>query len=171
MQFSVHYVSFFHWVGKFCKDGRFLEKVHINDHAIEKTAHFYAKFKKVDNELEWARNIVQMIDYTTLTCENTESSITYHCMKAFNPLPDYSFDVKGLRTAAVCIYPSRVPEAASVLQRIDHDRDVQIAAGNLRLTYRYLHFSHKHFYKLTIQYIGYFAFVQLQLVSRPVSIH
>lgn len=128
-----------------CIDSKFLQNVHINDHAIERTATFYATCRKVDDELKWARNIVQMIDYTTLTCDNTESSIKYHCIRAVHPLPDYLFDEKELRTAAVCVYPSRVPEAASILNKIDHDRDIQIAAGNICINHLTVSSSHHNF--------------------------
>lgn len=116
-----------------CKDGKFLDNVHINDHAIEKAANFYATCRKVDDELRWAKNIVGMIDYTTLTCDNTESTIKSHCIKAVHPMPGYACDVQGLRTAAVCVYPSQLVDAASILERIDHGRHIQIAAGNVSI--------------------------------------
>lgn len=105
---------------------------------IEKAAKFYTlprRCKHFDTHA-WLLKIVAMIDYTSLTADNTESKIKELCVTAVNPLDNIDSadeDYQKSHTAAVCLYPSRVSEAKQILGVIDIDGVVGIAAGKIHL--------------------------------------
>lgn len=115
-------------------DCNYFDNVYAHKRTIDKAAKFYTLPKRCEqfNNDAWLLKIVAMIDYTSLTADNTESKINELCRTAVNPLDnidDANKDYQMAHTAAVCVYPSRVSEAKQILKVIDADAVVEIAAG------------------------------------------
>ncbi|KAG6448546.1 deoxyribose-phosphate aldolase [Manduca sexta] len=117
-------------------DQSILKKVHINKNYVEAQVDQILKnnlVKSQDNINAWLLQAVKLIDLTTLSGDDTKSCVIRLCQKAANPLDDKL--VKALKhenritTAAVCVYPSRVKDVCSTLNRIPEiGKEIQVAA-------------------------------------------
>ncbi|CAG9795726.1 unnamed protein product [Diatraea saccharalis] len=83
----------------------------------------------------WLLRAVSVIDLTTLSGDDTKSNVTRLCMQAAHPVSTRLrqslvklLDGKVLRTAAVCVYPSRVKDAHETITRMGLTDVLQIAA-------------------------------------------
>ena len=69
----------------------------------------------------WLLRAVTVIDLTTLSGDDTETNVKRLCFKAKNPirsdiLKALGMEGRGITTGAVCVYPSRVPDAVKHLK-------------------------------------------------------
>ncbi len=76
---------------------------------------------KKQHQLAWLLRTVCVIDLTTLAGDDTPSNVKRLCAKAKNPirrehLKAMGVDDLGITTGAVCVYPSRVADAAAALK-------------------------------------------------------
>ncbi|XP_023947912.1 deoxyribose-phosphate aldolase [Bicyclus anynana] len=79
------------------------------------------------NYMQWLLKAVTLIDLTTLSGDDTRSNVTRLCVKAANPLAYMDKSAK-IRTAAVCVYPSRVSDAHNAIKRMGLTAEIQVAA-------------------------------------------
>lgn len=111
------------------------QSVNVNLRAIEEAATYYSTSYKVKglNELVWALKALTLTDLTTLAGDDTQSNVQRLCLRAAYPFTDAELSVldadvrETIHTAAVCVYPSRVADAAKYLSEIN--RNIEIAAG------------------------------------------
>uniref|UniRef100_A0A672H612 deoxyribose-phosphate aldolase n=1 Tax=Salarias fasciatus TaxID=181472 RepID=A0A672H612_SALFA len=94
-----------------------------NTQAVQKRAqHLQAqKIPRKQFQTAWLLKAVTCIDLTTLSGDDTPSNVHRLCMKAIQPiradlLEEIHMHDKGLTTAAVCVYPSRVADAVKSLK-------------------------------------------------------
>lgn len=91
------------------------------------------------NKTAWAIKALQLTDLTTLAGDDTASNVRRLCIRAANPFTEHELqyldkDVKDkIHTAAVCVYPSRVRDAYEALNSIELGRQIEIAAGIIRI--------------------------------------
>ena len=69
----------------------------------------------------WLLRAVTCIDLNTLSGDDTETNVKRLCFKAKNPIRKDILEKLGcenikLTTGAICVYPSRVPDAVKHLQ-------------------------------------------------------
>ncbi|XP_015255332.1 PREDICTED: deoxyribose-phosphate aldolase [Cyprinodon variegatus] len=100
-----------------------LSKVRVNTQAVLKRAQHIQglKLPKKQWQAAWLLKAVSCIDLTTLAGDDTPSNVHRLCMKAIQPvrydlLKKLDMHDKGLTTAAVCVYPSRVADASKSLK-------------------------------------------------------
>lgn len=62
--------------------------------------------------------IIGFIDLTTLSGDDTPAKVEKLCEKAVHPVPTSLNKNKSTHTAAVCVYPSRIPDAIAALQKL-----------------------------------------------------
>jgi len=113
-----------------------LSNININLRALEDAALFHTTTGQVTglNRIKWAFGALGLTDLTTLSGDDTESNVHRMCLRAAYPFPrhtlkfldDEAYD--SINTAAVCVYPSRVADAANALKGIDKGQRIQIAA-------------------------------------------
>ncbi|KZC14739.1 Putative deoxyribose-phosphate aldolase, partial [Dufourea novaeangliae] len=77
-----------------------------------------------DTKITWLMKAIGFIDLTTLGGDDTPIKVKAVCVKAINPLGE---STKSLHTAAVCVYPLRLPDAVASLAELDKDHKVAIA--------------------------------------------
>jgi len=80
----------------------------------------------------WLCRAVTCIDLTTLAGDDTETNVQRLCLKAGNPirkdiLVGMGMEGEGLTVGAVCVYPSRVPDAVTALNKFGHP-EIPVAA-------------------------------------------
>lgn len=104
-------------------DLEWVSKVRVNTHAVLKRAqHIQAqKIPKKQWQAAWLLKAVTCIDLTTLAGDDTPSNVHRLCLKAVQPvrgdlLQAMDMHDKGVTTAAVCVYPSRVADAVRTLK-------------------------------------------------------
>lgn len=119
----------------------YLQNVHINLRAIDDVAAYYSNCSQLSelNKTAWAIKALQLTDLTTLAGDDTASNVRRLCIRAANPFTEHELqyldkDVKDkIHTAAVCVYPSRVRDAYEALNSIELGRQIEIAAGIIRI--------------------------------------
>lgn len=107
----------------------------MNLRAVEEAAEFYSSCHQINgiNELVWALRALTLTDLTTLAGDDTASNVQRLCLRAAYPFTDNELavlepDIRNtIHTAAVCVYPSRVADAANILSGLD--KNIEIAAG------------------------------------------
>ncbi|KAL6460069.1 hypothetical protein MHYP_G00318280 [Metynnis hypsauchen] len=104
-------------------DLEWVSKVRINTQAVLKRAQQVqgCKVAKKQWQAAWLLKAVTCIDLTTLSGDDTPSNVHRLCMKAIQPvrhdlLKSMDMHDKGITTAAVCVYPSRVADAVKSLK-------------------------------------------------------
>lgn len=106
--------------------------VHINEPAINKDVRqirYKASTLTGDNKIAWLLKAISFIDLTTLNSDDTSSNVEYLCKKAAKPMDKIPFKWdKPLRTAAVCVYPSRISDAITALNDIDERNTIKVAS-------------------------------------------
>uniref|UniRef100_A0A9J7YSE6 deoxyribose-phosphate aldolase n=1 Tax=Cyprinus carpio carpio TaxID=630221 RepID=A0A9J7YSE6_CYPCA len=104
-------------------DLEWVSKVRVNTQAVLKRAQQIQgrKVAKKQWQAAWLLKAVTCIDLTTLAGDDTPSNVHRLCMKATQPirhdlLKSMDMHDKGITTAAVCVYPSRVADAVKSLK-------------------------------------------------------
>lgn len=96
---------------------------HVNLSAVKRRAesHMARRSVKMEWQAAWLLRAVTVIDLTTLSGDDTETNVKRLCFKAKNPirsdiLKALGMEGRGITTGAVCVYPSRVPDAVKHLK-------------------------------------------------------
>lgn len=118
-------------------DLEWVSKVRVNTQAVLKRAQQVQgrKVSKKQWQAAWLLKAVTCIDLTTLAGDDTPSNVHRLCMKAIQPirhdhLKSIDMHDKGITTAAVCVYPSRVADAAKALKAANSSLPVaSVATG------------------------------------------
>uniref|UniRef100_A0A3P9JMU4 deoxyribose-phosphate aldolase n=1 Tax=Oryzias latipes TaxID=8090 RepID=A0A3P9JMU4_ORYLA len=104
-------------------DLEWVSRVRVNTQAVLKRAQSIQgqKLPKKQWQSAWLLKAVTCIDLTTLSGDDTPSNVHRLCMKAIQPvrhdlLRKMDMHDKGISTAAVCVYPSRVADAVRSLK-------------------------------------------------------
>uniref|UniRef100_A0A3P9PWX3 deoxyribose-phosphate aldolase n=1 Tax=Poecilia reticulata TaxID=8081 RepID=A0A3P9PWX3_POERE len=104
-------------------DLEWLSKVRVNTQAVlNRALHIQGlKLPKKQWQTAWLLKAASCIDLTTLAGDDTPSNVHRLCVKAIQPirydlLRRMDMHDKGLTTAAVCVYPSRVADAVRSLK-------------------------------------------------------
>ncbi|MED6258631.1 hypothetical protein ATANTOWER_009950 [Ataeniobius toweri] len=114
-----------------------LSKVTVNTQAVLKRAQHIQGLKvpKRQWQTAWLLKAVSCIDLTTLAGDDTPSNVHRLCVKAIQPvrydlLKKMDMHDKGITTAAVCVYPSRVVDAVRSLKAANSSLPVaSVATG------------------------------------------
>lgn len=118
-------------------DLEWVSKVRVNTQAVHKRAQQIQgrKVAKKQWQAAWLLKAVTCIDLTTLAGDDTPSNVHRLCMKATQPirhdlLKSMDMHDKGISTAAVCVYPSRVADAVKSLKAANSSLPVaSVATG------------------------------------------
>ncbi|XP_075932185.1 deoxyribose-phosphate aldolase [Anarhichas minor] len=114
-----------------------ISKVRVNTQAVLKRAQHIQgqKIPKKQWQAAWLLKAVTCIDLTTLAGDDTPSNVHRLCLKAIQPvrhdlLRAVDMHDKGVTTAAVCVYPSRVADAVKSLKAANSSLPVaSVATG------------------------------------------
>uniref|UniRef100_A0A1A8RDY1 Deoxyribose-phosphate aldolase n=1 Tax=Nothobranchius rachovii TaxID=451742 RepID=A0A1A8RDY1_9TELE len=114
-----------------------ISRVRVNHQAVLKRAQYIQSLKvsKKQWQAAWLLKAVTCIDLTTLAGDDTPSNVHRLCLKAIQPvrldlLKNMDMHDKGITTAAVCVYPSRVADAVRSLKAAHFDLPVaSVATG------------------------------------------
>ncbi|KAJ3612247.1 hypothetical protein NHX12_020523 [Muraenolepis orangiensis] len=118
-------------------DLEWVSKVRVNTQAVLNRAQQIQSIKLAKKQWQaaWLLKAVTCIDLTTLGGDDTQSNVHRLCMKAVQPVPrellgSLAMQDKGVRTAAVCVYPSRVADAVRSLKAANSNLPVaSVATG------------------------------------------
>ncbi|KAG5830861.1 hypothetical protein ANANG_G00315040 [Anguilla anguilla] len=118
-------------------DLEWVSRVRVNTQAVLKRAQQIQGRKLVKKQWEaaWLLRAVTCIDLTTLAGDDTPSNVHRLCLKATQPvrcdlLKAMDMQDKGITTAAVCVYPSRVADAVKSLKAANSSLPVaSVATG------------------------------------------
>nr|XP_046191498.1 deoxyribose-phosphate aldolase-like [Oncorhynchus gorbuscha]XP_046191500.1 deoxyribose-phosphate aldolase-like [Oncorhynchus gorbuscha]XP_046193930.1 deoxyribose-phosphate aldolase-like [Oncorhynchus gorbuscha] len=118
-------------------DLEWVSKVRVNTQAVLKRAQQIQGRNKNTKQWQaaWLLRAVTCIDLTTLAGDDTPGNVHRLCMKATQPvrydlLKSMDMQDKGVTTAAVCVYPSRVADAVKSLKAANSSLPVaSVATG------------------------------------------
>ncbi|NP_001133307.1 deoxyribose-phosphate aldolase isoform X1 [Salmo salar] len=118
-------------------DLQWVSKVRVNTQAVLKRAQQIQGHNKNKKQWQaaWLLRAVTCIDLTTLAGDDTPGNVHRLCMKATQPvrsdlLKSMDMQDKGVTTAAVCVYPSRVADAVKALKAANSSLPVaSVATG------------------------------------------
>ncbi|XP_054608602.1 deoxyribose-phosphate aldolase [Dunckerocampus dactyliophorus] len=118
-------------------DLEWVSKVRVNTQAVLRRAQHIQgqKTPKKQWQAAWLLKAVTCIDLTTLAGDDTPCNVHRLCMKAIQPvrhdlLKKMDMHDKGLTTAAVCVYLSRVADAVKSLKAANSNLPVaSVATG------------------------------------------
>ncbi|XP_036812579.1 deoxyribose-phosphate aldolase [Oncorhynchus nerka] len=118
-------------------DLEWVSKVRVNTQAVLKRAQQIQGRNKNKKQWQaaWLLRAVTCIDLTTLAGDDTPGNVHRLCMKATQPvrydlLKSMDMQDKGVTTAAVCVYPSRVADAVKSLKAANSSLPVaSVATG------------------------------------------
>lgn len=103
-----------------------VESVQINKPALDRRAatHLTRRTVKKQTQLAWLVRVLQCIDLTTLSGDDTPTNVRRMCAKAKAPLRKDFLEKLGLagrsiHVGAVCVYPNRVPDCVDALKGTD----------------------------------------------------
>ncbi|XP_054014603.1 deoxyribose-phosphate aldolase [Hylaeus anthracinus] len=85
------------------------------------------KSLKTDAKTSWLMKAISYIDLTTLGGDDTPMKVKAVCKKAVNPLELLSMPKEHVHTAALCVYPLRLADAATALAELDKEHKVSLA--------------------------------------------
>ncbi|XP_059062137.1 deoxyribose-phosphate aldolase [Achroia grisella] len=114
-------------------DPSILRNVYINKNSVDSQVKQIIRNTPVAYDMEWLLKAVTVIDLTTLSGDDTKSNVRRLCLKAAKPLPDallkkLEVEDQILRTAAVCVYPSRIKDAYSTIHHMGLSKEILIAS-------------------------------------------
>ncbi|XP_031676814.1 deoxyribose-phosphate aldolase-like, partial [Oncorhynchus kisutch] len=120
-----------------CQTWNGCPKVRVNTQAVLKRAQQIQGRNKNKKQWQaaWLLRAVTCIDLTTLAGDDTPGNVHRLCMKATQPvrydlLKSMDMQDKGVTTAAVCVYPSRVADAVKSLKAANSSLPVaSVATG------------------------------------------
>ncbi|XP_068162888.1 deoxyribose-phosphate aldolase [Antennarius striatus] len=118
-------------------DLQWVSRVRVNTQAVLKRAQQIQTHKIPKNQWQaaWLLRAITCIDLTTLAGDDTPSNVHRLCLKAIQPvradlLENMDMQDKGVTTAAVCVYPSRVADAVASLKAANSSLPVaSVATG------------------------------------------
>ncbi|KAM9390549.1 deoxyribose-phosphate aldolase [Salvelinus alpinus] len=118
-------------------DLEWVSRVRVNTQAVLKRAQQIQGRNKNKKQWQaaWLLRAVTCIDLTTLAGDDTPGNVHRLCMKATQPvrndlLKSMDMQDKGVTTAAVCVYPSRVADAVKSLKAANSSLPVaSVATG------------------------------------------
>ncbi|KAJ3654817.1 hypothetical protein Zmor_013976 [Zophobas morio] len=115
-----------------------LNNVNINLNAVNAAVTDLLNSRELKNEhrAAWLLRAITCIDLTTLAGDDTASNVSRLCLKAAKPLPEDLLNELGfeygsdcpIRTAAVCVYPSRVEDAVKMLTKLNLLDKINVAS-------------------------------------------
>ncbi|PSN30911.1 Deoxyribose-phosphate aldolase [Blattella germanica] len=113
-----------------------LNEVHINLPAIKQRAASLQSRRSVKQEWQaaWLLRAITCIDLTTLSGDDTPCNVFRLCAKAAHPLSSDILSGLGflgkddITTAAVCVYPARVADAVSCLNKMGMADRISVAS-------------------------------------------
>lgn len=110
----------------------------ISNRQLEKIAVEISKRGSVTglNQVVWALKALTLTDSTTLGGDDTAANVRSLCQRAAFPIPEHVLLELGvepallphLHTAAVCVYPARVANAAAKLKQLNKYNEIPIAS-------------------------------------------
>lgn len=107
-------------------DEGWVSSVRINLPAVQRRAATMGTKRTVKKQWQaaWLLRAVTCIDLTTLSGDDTDANVQRLCLKAAKPIRKdimeaIGMEDKGITTGAVCVYPSRVPDAVRALKRFN----------------------------------------------------
>ena len=111
--------------------------IRVNLPAVKRRADSLKTRRSIKKQWQaaWLLRAVTCIDLTTLSGDDTVTNVSRLCFKAQNPvrhdlLQQMDMVNKGITTGAVCVYPSRVPDAVKALKDVGSKVPVaSVAAG------------------------------------------
>ncbi|XP_053602656.1 deoxyribose-phosphate aldolase [Plodia interpunctella] len=115
-------------------DPLIVKNIHINKNSVEAQVQAILQRNKVSSKdllAAWLLRAISVIDLTTLSGDDTPSNVKRLCIKAAYPLTANTIKtVEGqkIRTAAVCVYPSRVQDAYSTIRRMGLVNELPVAS-------------------------------------------
>ncbi|XP_077449655.1 deoxyribose-phosphate aldolase [Stigmatopora argus] len=118
-------------------DLEWVSKARVNTQGVLRRAQSIQGLKMPSKQWQaaWLLKAVTCIDLTTLAGDDTPSNVHRLCMKATQPvqrelLEEMDMHDKGVRTGAVCVYPSRVCDAVKSLHAANSNLPVaSVATG------------------------------------------
>lgn len=112
-----------------------LNSVHVNAAAVYRRASNLQSRKTVKGPYQaaWLLRAVTCIDLTTLGGDDAESNVMRLCAKAARPistdmLKALGMEASAIQTAAVCVYPAKVPVAYATLKKMGMENKVNVAS-------------------------------------------
>ncbi|GLV37806.1 Deoxyribose-phosphate aldolase [Carabus blaptoides fortunei] len=116
-----------------------INKVNVNFSAVNEHAASFQQSRPLKDEYQaaWLLRALTCIDLTTLGGDDTDSNVSRLCYKAAKPLPSdvllalgFNYDdiLQPIRTAAVCVYPSKVDVAVATLKKIGLYHKINVAS-------------------------------------------
>ncbi|KAB0798739.1 hypothetical protein PPYR_06619 [Photinus pyralis] len=115
-----------------------VNNVHINLSAIQSKAADLQNSRPLKDEhrAAWLLKAVTCIDLTTLSGDDTASNVSRLCLTAFRPLPETLLNTLGfeysekcpIHTAAVCVYPAKVPCAVNTIRKFGKSCNIKVAS-------------------------------------------
>ncbi|XP_050307208.1 deoxyribose-phosphate aldolase [Anthonomus grandis grandis] len=116
-----------------------VNNVHVNLTCVNNQAKQLAELRpmKGDYRAAWILKAVTFIDLTTLAGDDTNSNVSRLCLKAARPIAEDLLEKLGfnyedpdcpIRTAAVCVYPSKVKDATDTLKQIGFYDKINVAS-------------------------------------------
>mmetsp|Transcript_4241 Transcript_4241/g.11854 ORF Transcript_4241/g.11854 Transcript_4241/m.11854 type:complete len:324 (+) Transcript_4241:29-1000(+) len=111
-------------------DQAWVESSQVNKPGVLQRAAELPKRRSVKKEWQvaWMLRAVQCLDLTTLSGDDTPGNVKRLCAKASRPVHPDTLAKLGLQglpltTGAVCVYPSRVPDAVAALAKSQSSSD------------------------------------------------
>ncbi|CAH2075225.1 unnamed protein product, partial [Iphiclides podalirius] len=114
-----------------------LKNVFLDKTTLESQVELLLKTKHVtsmENVNTWLLKAISLIDLTTLSGDDTRSNVFRLCLKAAYPLSTSILkrlkinEENKIRTAAVCVYPTRVPDAYDIIKQMGLTETIKIAS-------------------------------------------
>lgn len=119
-------------------DVGWLNSVNVNLTAVNELAKNISTARELKNEYRaaWILKAVTLIDLTTLGGDDTASNVSRLCFKATRPIAEdllaklgFKYDENcPIRTAAVCVYSSKVNDAVQTLKKLGYYDKVNVAS-------------------------------------------
>lgn len=119
-------------------DVGWLNSININLTAVNELAKKLSTARELKDEYRaaWILKAVTLIDLTTLAGDDTSSNVSRLCFKATKPIAEDLLDKLGfkyeencpVRTAAVCVYPSKVEDAVNTLKKLGYYDKINVAS-------------------------------------------
>ena len=118
-------------------DLEWVGRTRVNLPAVKRRADTLKTRRSVKKQWQaaWLLRAVTCIDLTTLSGDDTATNVSRLCFKAQNPvrkdlLESMGMADKGITTGAICVYPSRVPDAVKTLENLNSKVPIaSVAAG------------------------------------------
>ncbi|CAK1604098.1 unnamed protein product [Parnassius mnemosyne] len=114
-----------------------LKNIYVDKNTLESQIEIILKTHPVISKEHlnaWLLKTISLIDLTTLSGDDTRSNVVRLCLKAANPISTSILkrlklnDENKIRTAAVCVYPTRVADARDIIMKMGLTDTIKIAS-------------------------------------------